>query len=712
LKKATKKSKLTLSKQVYQVFLDNPAAELNYKNVSHKLKINKKSARAQVSRAITELVGKNQIKEMKPGKYKLAAKDQFATGVVDMTASGNGYVVTPELDKDIFIASKRLNTALPDDKVKVRYYKSGKKKKLEGEIVEVLERRRTQFVGTLELSDGFGFLVADTRNMPVDIFLPKLGIGKEHNGQKAIVEMLKWTAGERNPVGKLIKILGDAGTNDAEMQSIIADKGFALTFPTKVEKEAEQISTDISEKEIKSRRDFRNVTTCTIDPADAKDFDDALSYRQLDNGHYEIGVHIADVTHYITPDTMLDKEAYQRGTSIYLVDRVFPMLPEGLSNKLCSLRPNEDKLCFGAVFEMNDDAKIINEWFGKTIIHSNKRYTYENVQNILTKEESGDYDKELLKLNILAKKLKESRFREGAISFEKAEVKFNIDPDGVPLGIYLKERFDAHFLIEEFMLLANKQVATFMSKNQNGNDPFVYRVHDNPDPERLTDFKRFAERFNYKLRIDTPNQIRESLIKLLKEIQGKPEQNVLEQLAIRTMAKAIYTTKNIGHYGLGFSNYTHFTSPIRRYSDMMAHRLLEKRLNKTPTNVNRAELESSCKHVSEREADALEAERDSIKFKQAEFLLKYKNQQFEGIISGMIERGIFVEIIENKCEGMIRISDIEDDQYVYDEHGFCVKGRNSGKKFSLGDKVNIIVKEVNLAKRTIDFELVNSVSRL
>jgi ribonuclease R len=539
-----------------------------------------------------------------------------------------------------------------------------------------------------------------------DIFIPMEALNGAKNGIKAVAEITDWPAQAKNPVGRIKHILGVQGENDTEMNAILAEYGFPLAFPSEVEHEAESIPSDITKEEIAKRRDCRDVTTFTIDPFDAKDFDDALSFRILENGNYEVGVHIADVSHYIIPDSALDKEAYERGTSVYLVDRVIPMLPERLSNGLCSLRPNEDKLCFAAIFELDANANIINQWFGKTVIHSNRRFTYEEVQQVIETKE-GDFRDEILKLNELAYILRDRKFKAGAISFETTEVKFILDGDGKPTGVYVKERKDAHKLIEDFMLLANRKVAEHVSKMGKGKHKytFVYRTHDSPKPDALNSFAQFASRFGYKINTKSDKEIARSLNFLMEDVEGKKEQNVLTHLAIRSMAKAIYTTKASSHYGLAFDHYTHFTSPIRRYPDVMVHRLLEHYLH-GGQSANAEHYEKMCQHASQMEKRAADAERASVKYKQAEFLQDQIGHVYSGVISGVTEWGMYVEIIENKCEGMIRLRDISDDFYTLDEKNYQIIGQRKKKAYRLGDEVKIRVKNVDLAKKQIDFSLV------
>ena len=692
---------------VLDIFEQNGNTPLNYKQVSAKLNVRDPEAHEIIFDILKDQAFSGVLKEVTPGKFKLLELKTFIEGTVDMTNDGSAFIVTnDEFENDIFIAPRKLRNALNGDRVKVYVYAKSKGKNKEGEVIEILQRAKMEFTGIVKLSERFAFFIPDDRKMLHDIFIPINELNGAKNGIKAIAQITDWPAEAKNPIGRITHILGKQGENDTEMNAILAEFGFPLSFPAEVEHEAEAISDIITPEEISRRRDFRNITTFTIDPFDAKDFDDALSFKQLENGNYEVGVHIADVSHYIKPDSALDKEADERATSVYLVDRVIPMLPEHLSNGLCSLRPKEDKLCFSAVFEMDEEAHIITEWFGKTIIHSDRRFTYEEVQDILEKK-SAEFEHELHKLNALAYKLRERKFKNGAISFETTEVKFKLDEDGKPIGVYVKERKDAHKLIEDFMLLANRKVAEHVSKMGKGKHKytFVYRVHDSPKPESLANFAQFAARFGYKINTKSDKETAKSLNYLMEDVEGKKEQNVLTQLAIRSMAKAIYTTKSSSHYGLAFDHYTHFTSPIRRYPDVMVHRLLFHYLN-GGQSANAEHYEKLCQHSSQMEKKASDAERASIKYKQAEFLKDQVGSVYSGVISGVTEWGMYVEIIENKCEGMIRLRDISDDFYTLDEKNYAIIGQRKKKVYQLGDEVRIRVKSVDLTKKQIDFSLV------
>ncbi|WP_285056039.1 ribonuclease R [Pedobacter ginsengisoli] len=698
---------LVLVQLISDVLEKSKNEALNYKQVSAKLNITDPSGRDAISEILREQEKKGVFMEPEKGKYRLKDLKTFVTGKVDMTADGSAFVVPDdEFEKDIFVSARKLHNALNGDQVKVYIYAKKSGRKNEGEVVEIIKRAKTDFIGVIRISDRFAFVNVDDRKMLHDIFVPLSDLSGAKNGQKVQVSITDWPEGAKNPIGKITTILGEQGENNTEMNAILAQYGFPLAFPPEVEREADAIPEEISADDLKGRKDFRNTVTFTIDPADAKDFDDAISFKRLPNGNYEIGVHIADVSHYVKPNSHLDKEAYARATSVYLVDRVIPMLPERLSNGVCSLRPNEDKLCFAAVFELDEQANIITEWFGRTVIHSNRRFSYEEAQEVI-ENKSGDHAEEILKLNELAYVLRDRKFKNGAISFESTEVKFKLDETGKPIGVYVKERKDAHKLIEDFMLLANKKVAEFVSKKGSGKKKytFVYRSHDSPNLENLGNFALFAARFGYKINTKSDKEIAKSLNYLMEDVEGKKEQNVLTQLAIRSMAKAVYTTKKTSHYGLAFDHYTHFTSPIRRYPDVMVHRLLAAYLN-NEKSASEEEYETASSHSSTMEKRAADAERASIKYKQAEYLEENIGNTFTGIISGVTEWGMYVEIIENKCEGMVRLRDIADDFYVLDEKNYCIIGQRKKKKYQLGDEVKVKVKKVDLAKRQIDFTLI------
>lgn len=672
-----------------------------------------------------ELADDGQLIRPTEGNFQVNtnAQQNLIEGIVDHVNARFAFVIPSkpngvrgDRDDDIWVATDDLAGAIDGDRVQVVRYtdSSNRGRRIEGKVARILERGRAELVGRIEVWPTYGFVIPDSKKVYEDIFIPQDKLGGANDDDKVIVRLTKYPD-VRNSKGRfegeVITVLGEAGQNNTEMHAILAEFGLPIHFPTDVEQEAETIPTDISAEEIARRRDMRAVTTFTIDPVDAKDFDDALSVHMLNNGHYEIGVHIADVTHYVRPGSKLEAEAYKRATSVYLVDRVVPMLPEKLSNNLCSLRPNEDKLTFSAVFELTPDAKIVNEWFGRTIIHSDRRFAYEEAQDILNNR-NGDYLEELYLLNELAHKLRDERFKHGAINFETVEVRFRLDENGVPLAVYPKIRQDTNKLIEEFMLLANKRVAeyvhTLSKQNKNHEEnTMVYRVHEGPDEGKLKSFADFARKLGYKLSVDE-DHLSQSMNRFMTSIEGKPEANMLQQLAIRTMSKARYTTEDLGHFGLAFRRYSHFTSPIRRYPDMMAHRLLQHYLDKGKP-ADREEYEEKCKHSSERERMAADAERASIKYKQVEFMSRMApGQTFEGVISGVTEFGFFVEITENNCEGLVRMQDLADDYYEYDKENFRIVGNRHKKIYTFGDPVVIRVKETNLARRSMDFVLVSS----
>lgn len=709
--------KSSLREEITKTMNRNPNRAFNYRQLSKQMGLKEKEATSSLIPILEEMALEGLLIETERGKYLLKPVYAYVEGIIDMTSNGAAYLMSEDFEDDIFIAPRNVRNALHGDKVRIYLYaKRPGDRRLEGEVVEVLERAKTSFAGVVQVSDRFAFLVPDGHKMSVDIFIPLQHLNGVQNGQKAVATIEDWPEESKNPMGKITEILGWPGENETEMNAILIEYGFPTRFPAHVEKEADNIPEVISGEEILLRKDFRKVLTFTIDPYDAKDFDDALSIQDISDKNteeklWEIGIHIADVTHYVQTGSIMEEEATERATSIYLVDRVIPMLPEKLSNQVCSLRPHEDKLCFSAVFKINEEGHVLDRWFGKTIIHSDHRFTYEEAQEVIEKNEGPLYA-ELSILNTLAKKLRKERFKNGAIGFEKTEIKFVLDEKGKPIGVKLKEVKDSNQLIEDFMLLANREVAEFIGKHskENGKEAekvFVYRVHNSPSPDRLATFAKFAAGFGYKINTRTDKDIAISLNKLLVDVAGKKEQNVLEQIAIRTMAKAIYTTKNIGHYGLAFDYYTHFTSPIRRYPDMMVHRLLLHYLE-GGKSVDANFYEPRCKHSTEMEIQASEAERASIKYKQVEFLQDKIGRIFDGLISGVTERGIFVEITENKCEGMVRLRDINDDFYEYDETNYCIIGNRTGKRYQLGDAVQVKIKNADLIKKQIDMELMRS----
>jgi ribonuclease R len=686
---------------ILQLLETNVGKGYTIKQLTKKLGLKKRDDIKQATILLYSLEDDGAVKELKNGIYISSRKAEEHVGIVDHVNARFAYVNIGAGKDDVYVKTRDLASAVDDDTVKIMILATRHGEHPEGRVTEIVRRNRTRFVGKIEVSQSYAFVVPDSRKIHQDFFVYPENIKGAKTGDKVIIEVTSWAEEDKKPEAKVVEILGKAGENEAEIHSIMAEFDLPFRFPENIIKESQAIDEGITDKEVKKRWDFRNVTTFTIDPHDAKDFDDALSFKRLDNGLYEIGVHIADVSHYVVPNTALDAEAFDRATSVYLVDRTIPMLPERLSNELCSLRPNEDKLTFAAVFEMDDKGKIKKEWFGRTIIHSDRRFSYEEAQTIL-EEGKGDYAEELTILNTLAKKLRKERFNKGAVNFETTEVKFKLDEKGKPLAVIPKVRKDAHKLIEEFMLLANKQVATFVYnyKKLKEKNTFVYRIHDFPDPEKVKDFSVFAKQFGHKMNIDE-NSISKSLNQLMEEIEGKPEQNILEQLAIRTMAKAKYSTETKGHFGLAFEHYTHFTSPIRRYPDMMVHRLLQHYLDEGSALSN-TEYEDKCIHTSEREKRAADAERASIKYKQVEFMTYAENKIYTGLISGVTEWGIFVEIVETKCEGMVRLADLTDDFYEFDEKKYRVVGRKKKKMYTLGDRVKVKVKKTDIDKRIID----------
>lgn len=684
-----------------------PRRGLTLTQIIRKTGAKKKEDLKKIERFIDSLLDQGRIRQLSNGNFVSQREQEEFTGVVDHVSSRFAYVDIGE-EQDIYVKTKDLASAVDGDTVKVTVFPTRHGDHPEGKVLEILNRNRSRFVGRIEVSANFAFVVPDFRKIHQDFFIYPENVNGAKTNDKVVVEVISWAEDDKKPEAKVVEILGKAGENEAEIHSIMAEFDLPFRFTEDVERESQAIDEGITKQEIKKRRDFREVTTFTIDPEDAKDFDDALSFQKLDNGHYEIGVHIADVTHYVKPNSLLEKEAFDRATSVYLVDRTIPMLPERLSNGLCSLRPNEDKLTFAAVFEIDAKGKIHNEWFGRTVIHSDKRFSYEEAQAVI-EAGRGTFGEELSVLNDLAKKLRKERFSKGAINFETTEVKFKLDEKGRPLAVIPKVRKDAHKLIEEFMLLANKQVANFVYNYKKGkeNNTYVYRTHDFPDPDKVKDFALFAKQFGHRINVEEAS-ISQSLNKLMNSIEGKPEQHVLEQLAIRTMAKAKYSTEPKGHFGLAFNHYSHFTSPIRRYPDMMAHRLLQHYLDEKKP-VSKTDYEERCEHSSEREKRAADAERASIKYKQVEFMSLAEKKDYEGLISGVSEWGIYVEIIETKCEGMIRVADMTDDFYEFDEKNYRIVGRKTAKTFRLGDKINVRIKRTDIDRRLIDLVFADNV---
>lgn len=698
----------TVRKEIERFFAANSKKAFNYKQICAALDIESTEGKNYIIRTLKQMEKDGMIDEVMPGKYLALLTTHFITGRLEVTQRGAGFVIPEErseIKDDIYIGSENLNTGLHGDTVKVNLFAKRSGSRVEGEVIEVLKRKREEFVGVVELGHNYAFVSPDDKRVPIDIFIPEGKINNAKNGEKVLARVVDWSNEHKNPIGEIIEILGKPGDHNTEMHAIIAEYGFANKFPETVEKEADKIRDVITNEEIAKRKDFRKITTFTIDPEDAKDFDDALSIEEVGDGIYEIGVHIADVSHYVTKDSVLDAEAFERATSVYLVDRTIPMLPEKLSNGVCSLRPNEEKLTFSAVFKMNLEGEILDKWIGKTVIYSDRRFAYEDAQERIESKE-GDFAKEINTLNDIALILRKARFKNGAVNFETEEVKFKLDENYKPIGIFKKVRKDAHKMIEEFMLLANRTVAEFVHKMKGEKQPktFVYRVHEPPSEEKLKLFNLFAARFGLSIQTTSQKSISTSFNNLLNDVEGKPEQNIVQNMAVRSMMKAYYSTKKTSHYGLAFDYYTHFTSPIRRYPDLMAHRLLFSYLN-NGKSANDVEYEEKCKHASQMEIQAADAERASVKYKQVEYIKQFIGEQFEGIISGVTEWGIYVEITEYKCEGLVRLANLTDDFYDYDEFNQWIIGRRTRKIFQLGGEVKVIVKQADLQKRQIDLDV-------
>lgn len=708
----SKHNVVSLYNKVKSFFSNNPDVKLNYKQLSKRLGITNKEVRRQVLIILQELEKQKFLLEISRGKYSLNYKKGIIEGILKINQHGIG-VVTDENNNEVIIYPKYLHKALPGDRVKVRLFAQKKTGLFEGSILEIVERSQKPVLGTINKIADLYYLITDTRLYPYDILIPEENLNNAKTGQKVLVQIIEFPQFNKHPIGKVVEILGNSGEHNTEMHAILAEYGLPYKFSDEVICEVNNITEEISEEERLNRIDFTDVLTFTIDPPDAKDFDDAISFKKLENGLYEIGVHIADVSYYVKENTLVDLEAYKRGTSVYLVDRTIPMLPEKLSNNICSLIPGAERLCFSVVYVVDEDFNIKDYKICKTIIKNKRRFNYDEIQKII-ETGSGEYSEEILKLNKFAKILRTKRIEKGAIVFGKVEVKFYLDEKGRPINVYFKEQKESNNLVEEFMLLANRTVAEFVNKLRKKNKklPFVYRVHDKPDEEKLKKFAQIARKWGYDLKIKSKQNFVRSLNTMIENIKGRPEKDIIEEMAIRSMAKAIYSSKNIGHFGLAFAHYTHFTSPIRRYPDLMVHRLLDAYLNKKYDLNFDSDLESKCRYLSNREQIAADAERASIKYKQIEFMADKIGKQFIGLVISLTEWGIYVQIVDTKAEGMISLRSLDDDFYIYDEDKMIIKGKYHHKKFRLGDYVIVEIENVNLQKRHLDLSYVSHVSHI